>query len=534
MIAWCYTYIQYKADNYSIQENKMLLNENHLFDHANREYKNISNIELGDEITLMAGQITAATYCFLKMLAEFDRRKGWDNGCIRSCSHWLSLNCGMTATTAREKLRVAHCLEKLPNINKEFESGKLSYSKVRAMTRVATDDNEDILLSVAIGGTASHIEKLVRRYQLVDENQNPVEQGDEYQQRKLDYYQDDEGMWILHAKLPQLEGGLLVKAIEEIIRQQDKNHSEQVSEKEQNASAEAPGQEQDASTQVPEKEQNASAEAPGQEQISVPVVEKASYSQKRGDALASLAEHYIATATVDDENGGVQALAGHERCQVVLHLSVDTLEAEAKPKHEHGESCHYLTPPNVDYQWISIANAKRFSSDASLYTVLEDKYGNVLNVGRKTRTVGTALKRALDLRDEICRFPGCCANKYVDFHHIKHWADGGETEPDNLIKLCRFHHAQLHKGHYAITVQQQTQENNGQKWEFETAAGEIINPNPTPLPITTNKDFLGVQWPNIDSRTGVSSWRGEPLNYSEALGDLLWCKHRNFDNLLRY
>ncbi|MFT4927539.1 MAG: hypothetical protein ACI8WB_003650 [Phenylobacterium sp.] len=269
----------------------------------------------------------------------------------------------MTATTAREKLRVAHSLEKLPNINKEFESGKLSYSKVRAMTRVATDDNEDILLSVALGGTASHIEKLVRRYQLVDENQNPVEQGDEYQQRKLDYYQDDEGMWILHAKLPQLEGGLLIKAIEEIMRQQDKNHSEQVAEKEQNASAEAPEQGQNASTEVP-------------------VVEKASYSQKRADGLAALSEHYIATTTVDDENGGVQALAGHERCQVVLHLSVDTLEAK------DGYNDHFLTPPNMDYQWISMENAKRFSSDASLYTVLEDKYGNVLNAGRKTRTLG--------------------------------------------------------------------------------------------------------------------------------------------------
>jgi hypothetical protein len=377
----------------------MHLNDNHLLDHSNGEYRDISNAELGSEITLMAGQITAATYCFLKMLAEFDRRRGWDNGSIRSCSQWLNLTCGMTATTAREKLRVAHCLEKLPNINKEFESGKLSYSKVRAMTRVATDDNEDILLSVAIGGTASHIEKLVRRYQLVDENQNPVEQGDEYQQRKLDYYQDDEGMWILRAKLPQLEGGLLIKAIEEIMRQQDKNHSEQVSKKEQNASAEAP---------VPE-------------QASVPVVEKISYGQKRADGLAALSEHYIATATVDDENGGVQALAGHERCQVVLHLSVDTLEAEYKQELKHGESSQCHTPANMDYQWISMANAKRFSSDASLYTVLEDKYGNVLNAGRKTRTVGTILKRTLDIRDETCRFPGCCANKYVDFHHIQHW-----------------------------------------------------------------------------------------------------------------
>ncbi|MFT4927538.1 MAG: hypothetical protein ACI8WB_003649 [Phenylobacterium sp.] len=123
----------------------------------------------------------------------------------------------------------------------------------------------------------------------------------------------------------------------------------------------------------------------------------------------------------------------------------------------------------------------------------------------------------------------------------EHWAEGGETEPENLIKLCRFHHAQLHKGHYAITVQPQTQENNGQKWEFETAAGEITQPNPLSplLAVTTSKEFLAVQWPNINSQTAVSDWRGEPLNYSQALEDLLWCKQQTnlpvkHDFVLRY
>jgi hypothetical protein len=334
----------------------------------------------------MAGQINVGTYWFLKMLAEFDRRKGWCNGCIRSCSQWLNLKCGMTFSTAREKLRVAHCLEKLPQVNKAFEDGYLSYSKVRAMTRVATDDNEETLLEATMGSSASDVDRLVRKYRRVDENQNPVEQGDEYQQRKLDYYQDDAGMWILHTKLPQLEGGLLVKAIEEIIRQQERNDSAGASKQGQNDSTEAtkPGQ-------------NDSAEASGQEQVAIPVVEKTTYGQRRADALAKLGEHFIATATVDDENGGIQALAGHERCQVVLHLSADTLkdehehkheyENEQEYKHENGENCKCNTPPNMDNQWISMANAKRFSSDASLYTVYEDGYGNVLNVGRKTRTI---------------------------------------------------------------------------------------------------------------------------------------------------
>ena len=117
-------------------------------------------------------------------------------------------------------------------------------------------------------------------------------------------------------------------------------------------------------------------------------------------------------------------MAGHERCQVVLHLSVDSLKAQHSHE-DRGDNCDCSNhnPAHIGNQWISTANAKRFSSDASLYTVLEDKYGNVLNVGRRTRTVGPVLKRALDLRDSTCRFPGCCCNKYVDFHHIQHWGE---------------------------------------------------------------------------------------------------------------
>ena len=432
------------------------------FDEPNHEYMHDSDRELAGKITLLAGQINAATYLFLKMLAEFDRRRGWAKNGIHSCSHWLTLHCSLAIATAHEHLRVAHCLEKLPQTNEGFESGELSYSKVRAMTRVATDDNEAILISAATNSSASHVEKLVRKYRQVDADQNPIEPEDEYQQRKLTAYQNKDGMWIINAKLPQLEGGLVVKALEEIMRQQDKNSSAQESEE-----------------------------------------VRVSFSQKRADAISSMSEHFIATATVDDENGGIQALAGHERCQVVLHLNVDN--------------------PNMDYHCISVGNAKRFSSDASLYTVLEDKYGDVLNIGRKTRTISPPLARALNVRDETCCFPGCCANKYVDFHHVTHWIDGGETNPDNLIKLCRFHHRQLHQGHYSVALQ--LDDSDKQKWIFKTATGEVIEPNPR-LMQGRNKEFLEAQWPDIDSHTAVSRWRGGTFDYPTILEDLVWCKHQ--------
>ncbi|NQZ08146.1 MAG: hypothetical protein HRT35_13390 [Algicola sp.] len=101
----------------------MIANVNCLFDNANDDYKYDSDAQLGDKITELSGRINAAAYCFLKMVAAFDRRKGWCDGCIKSCSHWLNWKCGITRTTAREKLRVAHCLERLPHTNKAFEAG---------------------------------------------------------------------------------------------------------------------------------------------------------------------------------------------------------------------------------------------------------------------------------------------------------------------------------------------------------------------------------------------------------------------------
>jgi hypothetical protein len=85
--------------------------------------------------------------------------------------------------------------------------------------------------------------------------------------------------------------------------------------------------------------------------------------------------------------------------------------------------------------------------------VLEDEDGKVLNIGRRARTVPAAIRRALAVRDETCRFPGCCASKSVEAHHIRHWADGGETSLDNLLNLCRFHHTQLHRGCFDIRVE---------------------------------------------------------------------------------
>ena len=360
-----------------------------------------SNDQLGDEITLLAGQINAACYSFLKLIAEFDNRDAWAAGGIRSC--------GINLGSAREKIRVAHCLESLPKINVAFSLGEISYSKVRAMTRVATDDNEDFLLMIAQHGTASHMEQ-------------------------------------------------------------------------KDVSAET-FSEQTSSDNV------VSLEFP--------------YANKRAAALITMAEHYLASATNAE---GVKSLAGSERCQIMLHVDINTLQSQPSDN----KYC------NIDNKhWISPETAKRLSCDASLVTVLEDDKGNVLNIGRRSRTIPPAIQRALSLRDATCRHPGCCTSNYLDAHHIQHWADGGETSLDNLLMLCRHHHRGLHKGEFSISVENAAV-------VFTTAKGKRLEPSIYPqFPQNVTPNFDNV-FPLINKNTAVTQWRGEVMDFGMAVDGLLY------------
>ena len=187
------------------------------------------NDQLADKITTLAGQINAANYRFLKLIAEFDRREAWAGAGIRSCAHWLNWKCSIAMSAAREKVRTARALDGLPGINSAFEKGELSFSKVRAMTRVATVANESHLLMIAQHGTAQHMETLVKAFRSVTRAQGAgaIEQGQENKcdqardqrqrdNRSVSCFQDDEGMWIINAKLPAEEGGVLVKVLKEL------------------------------------------------------------------------------------------------------------------------------------------------------------------------------------------------------------------------------------------------------------------------------------------------------------------------------
>src|SRR5512134_2538124 len=170
--------------------------------------------ELEAQITELAGHLNAANHRWLLLIAEFDRRNGWSDGLTQSCAHWLSWKCGLDLGAAREKVRVARALEGLPQVATAMSRGELSYSKVRAITRVATPATEDVLLNVALHGTAHHVETLVRQFRRVQEVEELSREARQYAQRRLTYFHDQDGSLVVKLQLPAESGALFLKALD--------------------------------------------------------------------------------------------------------------------------------------------------------------------------------------------------------------------------------------------------------------------------------------------------------------------------------
>ena len=361
---------------------------------------------LEGEITNLCAQINAASYRLLQLIARLDDEEPWGAWGLQSCAHWLNWRCGISLNAAREKVRVAHALKDLPAISANFESGCLSFSKVRALTRIADSANEAELLELAFHATAAQVEKLVRAYRSVDGQSDRLAECEQamvqHAERELNYYYDDDGSLVIRARLPVEAGAVVLQAL--------------------NAAMDA--------QYTPKDDDTTSAEA-ADDVTAVTSENEDRFAQRRADALIMMAETTL--------RHGPESQSSAERYQVVVHVTAETLAADAAGRSELDNGPH-LAPDT----------ARRIACDGSLLRITEDAAGNPLDIGRKTRAVPPAMQRALRSRDHGCRFPGCTHNRGVDAHHIKHWVNGGETSLGNLVLLCRHHHRLVHEGGFGV------------------------------------------------------------------------------------
>ena len=448
---------------------------------------------LADRIAELSARIQAATYELLVLIHQFDQREGWRG--FASCAHWLSWRIGLAPGAAREKVRVARALADLPLLSDAMRRGVVSYSKVRAVTRVATPETEQTLLDVALAGTAAHVEQVVRAWRRVDRTAEAADDRRRHASRVLHTWVDDDGMVVIRGRLAPEVGAVVRRALEAALDAERRA-----------AATRDPGE--------PDPVDEVAGVAP-------------SFGQRQADALGIVAECALA--------GGLDSGTAGDRYQVVVHADAATLAEDADvpagtslPAHaaaarpaatsavarrgqaalEEGGGIH-----------VSAATVQRLACDSTVVAMRHGPDGQVLDVGRKTRTISPALRRALAARDNQCRFPGCQARR-CDAHHIRHWAHGGTTALDNLVLLCRRHHRAVHEEGFRVTI-------------GPSGAARFVRPDGRPLPaVPPAPHWTGAPLEPpakrlvaagiaIDGSTATPAWRGERLDLKWAMG-ILW------------
>jgi len=346
--------------------------------------------DLDRAICCLVRQMNAESYRMLVLVREFDDRLGFAKWTFPTCAEWLAWRCGISLSAAREKVRTAQALRHLPAISAALADGRLSYTKVRALTRVAGDHDEDLLLAYALEATAAQVEERCRQIRNTSpESVHGARRA--WERRGLTIWRDEaHGTLRLTVELPIDEGEVIARALDCAV----------------------------AGGEV----------ATGVEPDSIAEPSKGiAWRAQQADALVVVAKAYLDGGGAANERSNTA-----DRSQVIVHVDEQALRG------------------GVGRADLPIETIRRLCCDGSLVTVVDGADGAPLDVGRKQRTVSSQLRRALHARDRGCTFPGCHRKHYLDAHHLRHWANGGETVPDNLTLLCTYHHRVLHEGGFRV------------------------------------------------------------------------------------
>jgi 5-methylcytosine-specific restriction endonuclease McrA len=416
---------------------------------------------LGDEIAELSAHLDAATARLLSLIREFDARGGWNTG-FRSCAEWLGWRVGLNKGAAREWVRVARALGTLPRLTEALSRGELSYSKVRALTRVATTETEARLLAIGRAGTAEHVERVVQGWRQVDRRAEARKAVRQHEGRGLQIYEDEDGMMVVRGRLTPEAGALLRRALEagrEALYQ--------------NARRAPHGGAAEPESKLPTR------------------------GQQQADALALVAESALHHALDSGAPG--------ERYQVVVHVDAVVLADSEQP----GQSVL------EDGAHVPAGTSRRLACDASRIVMRQDARGRVVEIGARTRTIPPALRRALQHRDRGCRFPGCGV-RVAEGHHLHHWAQGGPTTLSNLALLCRRHHRAVHEEGYQIA-----RGPNG-TLRFCRPDGRPLPEVPAASgcdgdPVATLRARHEAEGLHLDAHTAHPDWLGERLDLGWAI-----------------
>jgi hypothetical protein len=450
--------------------------------------------DLESRMCSLAGRIAANECEFLTLLAEYDEREGWGVWELRSAAHWLSTRCGMRLGAARERVRVARALTLLPRVREAFAKGRLSYCKVRALSRVATPTTEETLVDLALGATGAQLERIVRSWRTALTEDFSASQR---VRRSVRRREDEDGSVVFVVRLPAEDAAVLDSALRA------------------------------ARTEVLDDDGRV-VETPEELRLAEELSRDEPQQRAEADAFVLMAERFLSQPPAADKP---------EVYQVVIHAEAamfEEVERQKDPPEDQAVSVRNRKPVDRPHpqRGRSITEAARFAGkpgatiedggqvcgatvlrllcEASAQVWLRDRDGRTLDLGRTARDASRKQRRALRLRDGGCRFPGCTRQTHLIPHHIRWWSRGGATDLDNLVLLCSAHHRAVHEIGYSIT-------NLGRGcFVFLRPDGRVV-PGPAEQARSAGSDGADIEdapydSPYVGPDSIVPTWGGERLD----------------------
>ena len=422
----------------------------------------LSTVVLEAELYGLSARIAAATSRWLEMVGEYDAREAWAQWECRSMAHWMVGHLGESLVTAREHVRVAAALRKFPTLRETFAAGRLSYARVRAVSRVMDASNEVELVALAKATTASQLERFVSVVARLNVNDKPNAAEDLFERRSMLLRQNDDDTWDIRATLPTDVGIVLRELLRERESEFRREHPSEVVRGDQRLC--------DAfASLVADVAQTRRAEGDESENVG-----------------ASHAEHDSAESSDDPDSLDVDAmLVRAERAQcngladTTMRSAVDVIDDSAESskslsrkskgresKTKNGRFTKKKRRPLVVINRfpdgdmlgrfaIPSTTADRYECDSDCIDLDHTADGDPLNFGRMRRFPTTAQRRTVLQRDQSCCFPACNSRLNLHIHHIVEWGGGrnGTTDVINLIAICGWHHRIIHDQRWTITGQ---------------------------------------------------------------------------------
>ena len=338
-----------------------------------------------------APQLHALIAQWARKAAQFDNSDRWHRAGMRSCAEWFVTRVGFDRRFAEMLLRAGHCARELSEVGDAFHAGELSLEKVRAISTIATEDDQEEWVQLARESTPPQLARRCREARKAALIDDPERDRAQRQQRYLKTSWDELNMLRISGVFPSDEGAIVQLAIERVAKTLSETRP--------------------VDPDPPEDP----------------------FFANQADALVS-----ICTASLAGQHGS--GPTSGPLTQLVVHADLDVLTG----KNPNGRG-HIENGPAM-----STAMLRRLGCECTVKTLIE-RDGVPIEVGRSRRVPTEAQKLAVRGRDRICRHPDCSVlAARCEVHHIDHWFDGGDTELWDLLALCFSHHQRHHDGYFDI------------------------------------------------------------------------------------